>query len=143
MIKEIFDIEPVQKNSLIIFIGVFCLSFLQIYLFKNELLENGSLIIIGICLSLTVCWSILNVLPLFLFFHFVNNKGNIKNKSEVILEQAIVPLGYFTLGWITLLIYISYELNICFKDFIRLSIIVSILRSLFWFLYDKLKTKKT
>jgi hypothetical protein len=69
MIKEIFDIEPIQKNNLLSLTGISFLSFLQLYLFKNEILEKNTLEIIGISLSLTVCWSILNIPPLLFFIN--------------------------------------------------------------------------
>ena len=67
MIKEIFDIEPIQKNTLLSLTSISFLSFLQLYLFKNEIFDESPFEIIGISLALTVCWSILNVPPLLFF----------------------------------------------------------------------------
>lgn len=133
MIKEIFEIEPVQKNSLIIFVGIFFLSFLQLYIFKNDILNDGIFVIIGLCLALTVCWSIISIPPLIFFFNTVEKRRGKNN--NIILERVVFSLGILGIGWIGLLTYISYELTICFKDFIRLSILVSVVRAAFWLIY--------
>ncbi|WP_233862653.1 hypothetical protein [Tenacibaculum piscium] len=135
MIKEIFEIEPIQKNSLIMFVGIFCLSFLQLYLFKNETLDKGVFIVTGLCLSLAVCWSIINILPLLFFSIFIEEKEK-NNGIKIILiaEKIVFFLGLMAIGWTILLTYICYELDFCFKNFIRVSILASFIRTLFWFI---------
>jgi hypothetical protein len=137
MIKEIFDIEPIQKNALLSLTSISFLSFLQLYLFKNDIFNNSPFEIIGISLSLTVCWSILNIPPLYLFFHAESPER--ENVDQIEYEKVIFIFGFLAIGWITVLTYISYELKLCFKDFIRLSIITSITRCGFWLIYGAIK----
>tara|TARA_R110002167_G_scaffold53406_1_gene153248 strand:- start:1098 stop:1544 length:447 start_codon:yes stop_codon:yes gene_type:complete len=136
MIKEIFEIEPIQKNSLIIFIGIFLLSFLQIFLFKRELLNESSFLILGISLSIALCWSLLNVLPLYCFFLATKESDRKTPNQEIMWEKVIVVLGFLCLCWILLITYISYEFEFSLKKLIRISIILSIIRSFFWFIFE-------
>ena len=140
MIKEIFDIEPVQKNSLIIFLAIFCLSFLQIFLFKNELMEKGAFEIVSLCLGLTVCWYVVSILPMALFVKATEDDEDRKNGLQV--DLVIMVCGLLALSWIIVLTYIAYEFNLTFKDFIRGSIVVVFLRSLFWFFYGLIANRK-
>jgi len=91
MIKEIFDIEPIQKNALLSFTSISFLSFLQLYLFKNEIFDKSSFEIIGISLSLTVCWSVLNIPPL-LFFYKAEADEDQKD-VQIDYEKAIFVFG--------------------------------------------------
>ncbi|MES2239306.1 MAG: hypothetical protein V4497_03495 [Bacteroidota bacterium] len=126
MIKEIFDIEPVQKNSLIIFLALLPLTFLQIYIFKPEIIDKGVFIISGICLALSVCWYVISLLPLIVFLKVSVVYDEDETKTIVFIA------GILGLAWIILLTYISYELNLTFRNFIRGSIIMVLLRTLFW-----------
>ncbi len=108
MIKEIFEIDPKQKNVLIIIIGIFGLSFLQLYLFKKSIFDIGILFSIGISLGLTVCWTMLNV-PSLAFFHGVlTNPSPNEESPSAINNQIIFLLGLVSLAWISLLTFISY-----------------------------------
>lgn len=142
MIKEIFDIEPIQKNALISFVGISFLSFLQLYIFKNELLDRSSFEIIGISLAMAVCWTILNIPSLIVFYNSEAPEEDISKERIINYEKVIFIFGILILSWITLLTYISYELGLCFKDFIRLSIFISIIRFLFWLIYGAFKKSK-
>lgn len=73
MIKELFEIESTQKNVLVIFIGIFCISFLQLFLFKNSILIESAFINIGLSLALTFVWILINLLPVYSFFHSILN----------------------------------------------------------------------
>ncbi|MDO7174248.1 hypothetical protein [Mariniflexile sp. AS56] len=138
MIKEIFDIEPVQKNSLIIFLGILPITFLQLYLFKPELIDKGVFVVIGSCLALTVCWYIINILPLTLFLEaIVDNDVNL-----VRYDTIIFLLGLLAIAWIILFTYIAYEFNLTFKNFIRCSIGMSFLRCIFWIVYSLIPNQK-
>ena len=64
------------------------LSFLQLYLFKNEIFDKSPFEIIGISLSLTVCWSVLNIPPL-LFFYNTETPEN-ENETDVQIEYEKV-----------------------------------------------------
>ena len=132
MIKEIFEIEPVQKNTLIIFIAIFSLSFLQLYLFKHSIFEENYFVIIGVCIGLSVCWSIINMPPL-VFYHafLLHGKNNIKTTG---LNYIIFKFGLLAIGWIILLTYIGYEYKFCFKELIRFSILLSFIKTFIWFI---------
>ena len=140
MIKEIFDIEPIQKNSLIIFICFLPISFLQIFLFKNELLDKSAFEIIGICLGITVCWCISNIPPMLFFVKSMEDEETKKNGLK--LDVVVIVCGILALCWIILLTYIAYEFNLSFKNFIRGSIAVILLRLLFWFIYGLITDRK-
>ena len=140
MIKEIFDIEPIQKNSLIVFISILSISFLQIFLFKNEILEKSAFEIIGVCLGLTVCWYIASILPMVLFVKATEDEEDRQNGLQ--LDLVIIVCGLLALAWIILLTYIAYEFDLTFKMFIRGSIAVIILRSVFWFVYGLITNRK-
>ncbi len=139
MIKEFFEIEPSQKNTLLSLLGISFLCFLQLYLFKIEIFENNTFEIIGISLALTVCWSVLNIIPLALFVVCQTKEENMDN---VKYGKIIFTLGVIALCWITLLTYIAYEFKLCFKELIRLGITVSLLRSVFWFIFSTLQNQK-
>ncbi|MDI5889455.1 hypothetical protein [Flavobacterium yafengii] len=142
MIKEIFDIEPIQKNALLSLTSISFLSFLQLYLFKNEIFYKSPFEIIGISLSLTVCWSVLNIPPLLFFYNAETPENENETNVQIEYEKVIFIFGVLAIGWITLLTYISYELKLCFKDFIRLSILTSIVRTIFWLIFGTIKDHK-
>jgi hypothetical protein len=139
MIKEIFEIEPIQKNSLIIFIGILFLSFLQLYIFKHNIFEEGIFVTVGISLSFSICWIILNILSVFIFFNYISGEND---KSELFYDKIIFLFGLLILFWISLLTYIGYELELSLKDFLRMSIMVCFIRTFFWFVLDSLPKKK-
>ncbi len=133
MIKEIFEIEPIQKNTLIVFLGLFSLIFLQIFLFNPELFDKGVLISLLFTLGMTVSWTILSLPSMIMFFLMIEFKnGEKRNKGLLILENVILTCGLFIIGWILMLTYIAYELNFDFKDLIRLGIAVSFTRFILW-----------
>ena len=138
MIKELFDIEPVQKNVLIVLIGIFFVSFLQLFLFKNEILNESVFIIFGISMALTVCWSVLNILPLFFFFTYLSDG----EQGNTILEKMVFNLGFLALAWFILLTYISYELNLSYNVLVKILVFSSILRTIFWFVVVIIKSNK-
>ena len=140
MIKEIFDIEPVQKNALIVFLCIFCLSFLQIYLFKDELLDKGAFQVIGFSLGLSVCWLVSSLLPVVLFVKALEDEEDRKN--GLIMDRVVMICGLLVLGWIIILTYVAFELNLSFKNFIRGSILTIILRSIFWLIYGLIVKRK-
>ena len=139
MIKEIFEIEPIQKNSLIVFIGICFLSFLQLYIFKKEIILNQSIfVVIGLMFSISVCWTVLNLFSLSFFFSKVNSN----DFEKVYYDKVIFAFGFLGICWICILTYVGYELNLTFKNFIRLSILVCLIRTLFWFILDSIPEKK-
>ena len=140
MIKEIFDIEPIQKNSLIVFISILSISFLQVFLFKHEILDKSAFEIIGVCLGLTVCWYIGSILPMTLFVKATEDEEDRQNGLQ--LDIVVIVCGLLALGWIILFTYIAYELNLSFKNFIRGSIAIILIRSLFWFIYGLIADRK-
>lgn len=128
MIKEIFEIEPKQKNLLIILFAISCISFLQIYLFSPETFEKGSIVVIGLSLAITVCWAILNAPPLVLFSIYINPEENADINTEINIAQFFM-FGLLGVFWILLITYISYEIDLTPKNFARVSIGVCVLRT--------------
>jgi hypothetical protein len=139
MIKEIFDIEPKQKNSFLIFLAILPLTFLQLYLFKPQLLDKGTFIVIGICLALSVCWYIVSIIPALIFFNATANK---EEKQDVRVESVLIICGLLSIAWIILLTYIAYELASNYKNFIRGSILIIILRCIFWLVIGRIRNSK-
>ena len=86
MIKEIFEIEPIQKNSLIIFFGILFLSFLQLYIFKHNIFEEGIFVTVGISLAISICWIVLNILSVFIFFNLMSDE---KDNSELFYDRIL------------------------------------------------------
>jgi len=136
MIKEIFDIEPKQKNSFLIFLAILPLTFLQLYLFKPQLIEKGAFIVVGICLALSVCWYIVSIIPALIFF---NATASHEEKHEVRVESVLIICGLCAIAWIILLTYIAYELGCNYKNFIRASIFIIVIRSIFWFIIGRVR----
>ncbi|TRX15826.1 hypothetical protein [Flavobacterium franklandianum] len=140
MIKEIFDIEPIQKNSLIVFLSVCCISFLQLFLFKREIIENNSFVTIGLILGLSISWVILQLPSLVLFAKFVI-RDDVKN-NDLLFDRIALTLGILLLVWMITLTYIAYELNLDFRSFIRISITFMIMKTLFWGIFVIIKNGK-
>ena len=138
MIKEIFDIEPRQKNLLIILFAITSLSFLQIYLFSPATFDKGAFTVIGLSLALMICWSIMNLPSLFFCYLFLDEEADITTKIDL---KQIFFFGLIAIAWITVLTYASYELNLSFKWFIRVSIGISILRTALWFILVQIRNK--
>ena len=130
MIKEIFDIEPIQKNSLIVFFSICCISFLQLFLFKREIIENNSFLAIGLILGLSLSWVILQLPSLILFARYVIRDD--PENNDLLYDRITLSLGILLLVWMIILTYIAYELNLDFRSFIRISIIFMIVKTLFW-----------
>lgn len=143
MIKEIFDIEPIQKNTLILFLALFFITFLQVFLFKPEIFEKGVFITIGISLALTVSWTILNI-PSMIMFVIVTQwkEGKLPSKKSLILENVVLTAGIIIIGWILMLTYISYELDLSFKTLIRIGILISFIKFLLWTIINFIESPK-
>ncbi len=130
MIKEIFDIEPIQKNSLIGFLSICCISFLQLFLFKREIIESNSFLTIGLVLGLSISWVIIQLPSYILFVECTIKKED--DNENLLYDRIALTFGIFLLMWMIILTYIAYEFNLDFKSFIRISIILMIIKSLFW-----------
>lgn len=139
--KDFIDIEPILKNSLIVFLSVCCISFLQLFLFKREFIENNAFLTIGLILSLSVSWVIAQLPSLILFARYVLKHNN--DNNDLLFDRITLCLGILLLGWMIILTYIGYELNLDFRSFIRISIILMILKSLFWGICVIIKNKIT
>ncbi|EWH08797.1 hypothetical protein KLA_17454 [Cellulophaga geojensis KL-A] len=150
--KEFFDIEPIQKNGILVFSFSALISFLQLYLFKTGFVELDNLDKIILSLSVGVCWVVAE-LPTYLFF--VNSKW-LKWKSkgkivELFPDRIIASFGFSLILWMVLLTYIGYEFNVDLKMFIRISMIWMFGKSIYWLLYwakyilidNKKENKKT
>jgi len=145
MIKEIFDIEPKQKNVLIILVGIFGLSFLQLYLFQKSIFDIGIFFSLGISLGLTVCWTILNIPSLILCFLSIIAPDLKSDKTDDTYNYNLIifTLGLLALGWISLLTFIAYELDFTFKYLLRLAVLMSILRTIFWYVFGTIRDRKS
>jgi hypothetical protein len=140
MIKEFFEIETTQKNSLIAFLGVLCVSFLQLYLFKRNIIETNTFLAIGLSLGMSVCWIIIQIPGYYMFLD--SSDENINNSGKTTYDKVPLGFGVMLLIWMLLLTYIAYELNLSLKTFIRLVISIMFLRLIFWFFYSGIKRSK-
>lgn len=132
--KEFFDIEPVQKNSLIVFVFVFFMCFLQLYLFKNNFENEKDLTKIFLTMSLSVCWVASEIPTYFLFI--ASRKDKYKEKGIdlfLLLDRIVIAFGFSLIFWMATLTYIGYELGFSLRTFIRVSLVWVILKSAFWF----------
>lgn len=134
MIKDIFEIEPIQKNSFIMFLSVLCLSFLQIFIFKRKIIEESSFVSIGVALGLSVCWVVSHLTGFYAFFYNSRVGVNVEENDEILYERVALGFGLTLLFWMSLLTYIGYELQFSFKNFIRFSVSIMLTKSIFWFI---------
>ena len=136
MIKEVFDIEPIQKNGILVFSFVSLVSYLQLYLFKTEFIELDKFDKIILSFSVGVCW-IMAELPT--YFFFMNSKWlKWKNKGKIVTlapDRIIVSFGFSLIFWMVLLTFIGYEYNVDLKLFIKISVIWMLAKSIYWLLY--------
>lgn len=139
--KEIFEIEPIQKNSIFVIIFVCFVSFLQLYLFKDNFIKETDFVKIILSVSVSICWIIAEI-PSYIFAvpTLTSQKDNIiKNRF---IEFLIVSVGFSLLFWMVMLTYISYEFNLSIKNFIRLSVISMFLKGLYWFIRNRIYKSK-
>ena len=145
-IKDFIEIEPKQKHIIITSVGLFSISFLQIFLFKRELMNGNFLILIVISLALSFFWYLVNSLSVIFFFLSLKSKSQ-KEDKEPTPYLIITFLGFLFLSWIFLLTFIAYEKRLSFNEFIKASAIISIIKSFFWFsiyfIKTELKRRKT
>jgi hypothetical protein len=130
MIKEVFEIEPIQKNSLITLGCLTCISYLQLDLFCHHIKLDNIFTSLMLSFALSICWLIANALPCFLFFKSTM-KGQ-KKPESLLLDRVVLVLGTLTIAWVIIFTYIGYELSLSFKNFIRISLIAIALRTLLW-----------
>ncbi|TJY31305.1 hypothetical protein [Pontimicrobium aquaticum] len=135
-IKEFFDIEPIQKNGLLIFAFAFLMSYLQLFLFKSDFSELDKFDKIILSLSIGVCW-VVSELPT--YFFFMNSKWQKWKQKGMVLnfipDRIVASFGFTIIFWMVLLTYIGFEFNMDLKTFVRTSLIVMFLKSLYWFIY--------
>lgn len=138
MIKDIFDIEPIQKNAVVMFLAISCICFLQLYIFKREIFNDNLFISVGLSFAMAICWIIVQ-LPSFILIFLVSRVNDDKPLKE---ENVALAFGVFLLFWIIILTYIGYELDLSYKNFIRVVITVMFTRMLFWIVYLIIKNGK-
>ncbi|MEQ8421608.1 MAG: hypothetical protein RIB64_16485 [Arenibacter algicola] len=135
-IKEFFDIEPIQKNGLLIFGFAFLVAYLQLFLFKTDFSDLDKFDKIILSLSVAVCW-IVSELPT--YFFFMNSKWmKWKNKGKVfdlIPDRIVASFGFTLILWMVILTYIGYEFDFNLNKFIRGCLIWMFAKSLYWMFY--------
>lgn len=124
MLKEFSEIEPIQKNSIVVLATLFCLSYLQLKIFDNRIETNEVFPSIILSLALSIFWLIINSIPTFLFFEYLTIGAD---KTKTKYEMTVFFFGYISLLLITVIMYICYELEFDFKNFIRISIGIYVL----------------
>lgn len=112
MLKDFFEIENKQKSTLLTFIGLTLISFLQLFIFKQNLFSGNFLIVVGISLSLALCWTILNIFPLTIIL------SALAGDSKLIYENVIFGSGILIIAGQILLTYVGYKNHYKFSTFI-------------------------
>ncbi|MFB9056678.1 hypothetical protein ACFFU9_07975 [Mariniflexile ostreae] len=135
-IKDFFDIEPIQKNGLLIFAFAFLMAYLQLFIFKSNFSDLDKFDKIILSLSVSVCW-VVSELPT--YFFFMNSKW-LKWKSkgkvfELIADRIVTAFGFTLILWMVILTYIGYEFKMDLNMFIRTSLIWMFLKSIYWSFY--------
>lgn len=135
-IKDFFEIEPIQKNGLLIFALSFLMAYLQLFLFKTNFSELDKFDKIILSLSVSICW-IVSELPTYLFF--MNSKWKKWKQKGIILnfapDRIVASFGFTVIIWMVFITYIGYEFSMDLKTFIRASLIFMLIKSLYWFIY--------
>jgi hypothetical protein len=135
-IKEFFDIEPIQKNGILILVFSFLISFLQLFLFKSNFNNLDIFDKVILSLAVSVCW-IVSELPT--YFFFMNSKWQKwKQKGmifQLVPDRIVASFGFTIIIWMVLLTYVGYEFDMDLKTFIRTSLIFVFIKSLYWFFY--------
>lgn len=130
-LKEFFEIEPIQKNALLVFVFMFFISFLQLYLFKKNFSIESDLVKILLSFSVSICWAISEV-PTYLFASKTIIKPVDRTEQNKLTERIIIALGFTLVFWSVLATYIGYEFNVSLKIFIRCCFIFMALKTLYW-----------
>tara|TARA_R110000868_G_scaffold33215_3_gene120842 strand:+ start:4559 stop:5002 length:444 start_codon:yes stop_codon:yes gene_type:complete len=141
-IKEFFEIEPIQKNSIIVIIFVCFISFLQLYLFKDNFVNEKDFVKIALSISVAICW-ITAEIPTYIFALPILIKSDANIFENRMIEFIIISYGFGLIFWMVTATYISYELDLDMKNFIRISIAFMFFKNLYWFIrYRKNKNQK-
>ena len=133
-IDKFFKIDPKQKNPTLIFLSIVGLCFLQLYIFKKDILLYGISFTIGISIGLAICTMLINFIPAYFYYIFgeLTDKTKYDDNNPLDIGYLTFSLGIYSIFWISLTTFVSYEIGLSFKCFIRLMIAFSILRSLYW-----------
>jgi hypothetical protein len=145
-VKEFFDIEPIQKNGILTLLFAFFVSYLQLFLFKNEFIELDKFDKIILTLAVSVFW-IISEIPTYLLF--VNLKTmkweKVGNTKKLFADRIVASFGFSLVFWMVVLTYIGFEFEMTLKEFIRTSIIWMTLKMLyhliFWLRFVFIETK--
>lgn len=127
---KVFEIEPKQKSVITTIVAIFGLSILQLYIFKRQLFEIDFLKFILIGFGITTCNFLINFPSAAFFF------ASIRKDDDDNIESLILISGIFMLLWISLVSYISFELNFDIKQHFRLSITIGLIRFIFWLVFS-------
>ena len=132
--KELSEIEPIQKNSIITIIFVFFISYLQLFLFKENFEVLSLLTKIFLAISVAIIWIVIQIPShLFIIARRVIKKPNLKENFP--LGLLILPFGFSLLIWMSLITYLCYEMSFNLKTFIRVSLIFMLIKTLFNFIF--------
>jgi heme/copper-type cytochrome/quinol oxidase subunit 2 len=129
MIKEVFEIEPIQKNSLITLGCLTCISYLQLDLFAHHVKLDNIFTSLMLSFALSICWLISNSISCFLFFR---TSIHHRQDNPPVMERVVLILGSLTISWVIVYTYIGYEFDLTFRQFIRVSLLITIVRTVFW-----------
>lgn len=140
-LKEFFEIEPIQKNSMVVIILVFFISFLQLYLFKTNFISESYFLQITLSIALSICWIVAEI-PSYIY---AVSTTTILKKDVVkkrFMKLLIISVGFSLLYHMVTVTYVSTELNLSIKNFIRLSVFTMLLKSLVFFIRYRIYKSK-
>lgn len=130
MIKQVFEIEPIQKNSLLVYVAVCFMSFLQLSFLKKEIVESNNFFAIGLVLGMSLCW-IVSSLPSFIIFISLMMKYDFPYYRKL-LDKFILFFGFIILFWMLIQIFLIFQFKLDLAEFIYLNILILVVRNLIW-----------
>ena len=118
MIRDIFEIESKQKYIFFTVASLFAISFLQLFIFQNNIFKGNIWLPILLSISLGIIWFI-GYLPSALLFYSIT-----KSKKDKLDGFVWIILGAFMTIITAIITYIGFELNLPTIWFVRLSILI-------------------
>ena len=135
-IKDIEELPTIKKAFVISIPIVTPFWFLSIFLFQHKFfLENDFYVIAIFSFCLTIIWYLINFLLSFIIAYFFD-----KNTD---MEAQLVACGAYSIGYLSMTIFISYLLKLEFNTFFYLCFSFILFRILWVLAFGKFIRKLT
>lgn len=120
ILKDFFA-KPSQKSYLIVFLTFALLSFIQLYLFKREIVETNTVSAIGLAFGIGIVWVIAN-LPGIIIMFFILALRSSRKVLDIEESITVILYGVIVSFIMVFLTYWSYEYSKSLNWFINTSI---------------------